>query len=277
MRSGHHIGVCSWSLRPNSPAKMVERVRECGIGAVQLALDPLRTGDWDGRETRARCEESGIRILSGMMSMLGEDYTSLESIRATGGLRPDQTWKSNLDAANENADLARDLGLDLVTFHAGFISHDHHDPERSVLLQRLRAFADVFAARDVRVGLETGQESAATLQDVLRELDHSNVGINFDPANMILYGMGDPIAAIRLLAPSVLQCHIKDAVPAEVTGDWGAEVPVGSGAVEWDHFLQVVDRELPSCPLVIEREAGEARVEDVRTALALLTRLGVRP
>lgn len=263
------VGVCSWSLRPSSARDLADKVRACGLDAVQLALDPIRSGVWDERETIDALESAGITTLSGMMGTKGEDYSTLDSIRRTGGLRPDQHWSDNLAAVNANADLARRLALPLVTFHAGFLPHGPDNPERAVMLDRLRAVARVFADRGVRVGLETGQESAGTLLAVLRDLDTPNVGVNFDPANMILYGMGDPVAALRALAPRVMQVHIKDALPPLVPGRWGTEVVVGTGAVDWPAFVEATRTVTPG-DLVIEREAGENRVADVRAAASLL-------
>src|SRR5688572_12996243 len=122
-----------------------------------------------------------------MMSTHGEDYSTLATIRETGGLRPDRHWKRNLEAAREDTALARRLGLDLVTFHAGFLPEQRSDPERAKLLDRLRLVCDAFHEQGVRLGFETGQESAETLSEVLAELDHPAAGVNFDPANMILY------------------------------------------------------------------------------------------
>ena len=118
----------------------------------------------------------------------------------------------------------------------------------------------------MRVALETGQEQADTLLGVLDELDRPDVGVNFDPANMVLYGMGDPVAALRRLAPRVAQCHIKDAVATETSGTWGAEVPVGEGNVNWPAFFVVLRDAGLICDLMIEREAGGDRPGDIRLA-----------
>ena len=100
---------------------------------------------------------------------------------------------------------------------------------------------------------------------VLQTLNSPHLGVNFDPANMILYGMGDPTAALDILADHVLQIHIKDATPTGVPGTWGEEVVVGTGAVNWPTFLQIhADR--IGCNLCIEREAGDNRIEDIRAA-----------
>jgi L-ribulose-5-phosphate 3-epimerase len=264
------IAVCSWSLRPRSPEHLCDLLESTGIRRVQLALDPIRS-DWGPNRTVRVLAARGITIVSGMMAMQGEDYSTLDAIRATGGLRPDATWPANLAAAAENAKLARTLGIRLVTFHAGFLPHDSRDPERPTMLDRLRRIRDTFAAADISIALETGQESAATLLCLLEELP--GVGVNFDPANMILYGIGDPVAALRTLAPRVAQIHIKDARPTATPGQWGTETPAGEGAVNWPEFFRALGDHHVSAELVIERESGDARVADILRARDLIIRL----
>lgn len=260
------VAVCSWSLQPESTDVLVERTLATGLRHLQLALDPVREGSMELARLRDRLREAGMKAVSGMMAMAGEDYSTLASIRRTGGVVPDETWPANLRAAAENARIARELGLALVTFHAGFIPEDPSDPGRSVALARIGALREVFGRENILVALETGQESAETLAGVLAGLD--GVGVNFDPANMILYGMGDPVAALHRLLPRVSQVHIKDALPSAEPGEWGSEVPTGTGAVQWPAFLSLLASR--SVDLVIEREAGDDRVQDVRTAAALL-------
>lgn len=264
------MAVCSWSLRPASPADLVAKLAACGIDRVQLALGPIREKAWDEQETVSRLRDAGVQIVSGMMATAGEDYSTLDTIRATGGVRPDATWSQNLAAAEQEAELAARLGIDLVTFHAGFIPHHPADREWPTLIGRLRTLADRFAHHGIRLGLETGQETAVSLLAALDAVQYPTLGVNFDPANMILYGMGDPVEAIHLLADRVLQVHIKDAVRARTPGAWGDEVPAGTGEVDWDGFFEVLRDRLPDRNLVIEREAGEQRVEDVRTAARMV-------
>jgi sugar phosphate isomerase/epimerase len=260
------IGVCSWSLQPRSPRHLVKSVLGCGVRAVQIGLKPLRREQWSESELVARLGDAGIAFRSGMLSMDGEDYTSLASIRRTGGLGPDERWPDNLAAARQSARIARRLGLPLVSVHAGFLPESRDDPARAVLLDRLVAVAELFAAEEVALALETGQESARTLLDVLAELDHPNLGVIFDPANMLLYGSGDPLAALAALAPHVRQVHVKDARPSEVPGAWGAEQPVGEGQVDWPACLALLAGAGLDVDLMIEREAGRQRVRDVARA-----------
>lgn len=265
-----HLGVCSWSVQPSSPADLVEKVRSCGLSRIQLALEPLVTRQWDEGATTEALRAGGITLASGMLATFGEDYTTPATIRETGGIRPDQHWSRNFQTAKDTAAAARRLGIGLVTFHAGFLPEEPGDPERKKLVDRLRAVADAFASKGVALGLETGQETAATLLEVLEELNHPGVGVNFDPANMILYDKGNPVDALRLLAPHVKQIHIKDAVASKRPGAWGDEVTAGTGQVEWVTFFGIASK--LGIQMMIEREAGNDRIGDIRAARALVQR-----
>ncbi len=269
------LGVCSWSLQPATPAELARRVTATGLQHAQLALDPLRVGAWRVGRTLDRLRDAGVEVRSGMLGMRDEDYSTIASIRRTGGLRSDATWPANRAAAAQNAKLAARLGLRLVSFHAGFLPHERTDRERATLLERLGEVADVFADEGVTVALETGQETAEVLLDVLAELGRANVGVNFDPANMLLYGMGEPVAALAALAPHVRQIHVKDARRSGVPEQWGEEVPVGQGEVDWRAFFDVVRREGIDVDLMIEREAGTQRVDDIRAAAAIVRPLAL--
>src|SRR5262249_46883347 len=184
----------------------------------------------------------------------------------TGGVVPDATWDENWRNIQVIADVAVRLHLRLVTFHAGFLPHDQRDPAFVKLRGRIRQIAELFAAKGLDLAFETGQETAATLRAFLETLGQRNVGVNFDPANMLLYDKGDPIEALRTLAPWLKQCHIKDANKTKVPGTWGEEVVVGTGQVDWAAFFRTLREHRFSGYLAIEREAGHQRAADIRTA-----------
>jgi sugar phosphate isomerase/epimerase len=267
------LAVCSWSLQPSRPEELAAKLLELGIPRVQLALDPLRENPavWGNAFTLLR--ERGITIVSGMFGCVGEDYSTLDTIRRTGGIAPDHTWEQNRRNIQNIATLARQLGLKLVTFHAGFLPHDEKDPDFTKMLGRLREVADIFQAVGIELCLETGQETAPVLVHLLRKLDRQNVGLNFDPANMILYDKGDPIEALRTLGPWIRQVHIKDAIRTKQPGTWGQEVPAGTGEVNWRGFFDTLTKLNFSGAAVIEREAGNQRVVDIRTAKELVEQL----
>jgi L-ribulose-5-phosphate 3-epimerase len=258
------LAVCSWSLQPSDPVALLDALAATGVTRVQLALDPLRAepATWGKFPELARAR--GVEIASGMFVTVGEDYTSLDSIRRTGGVVPDVTWDENWRNIQAVAALAARLGLKLVTFHAGFLPHDETDPDFRKLLERIDRIAGVFARDGIALGFETGQETAETLAAFLRVLGRKDVGVNFDPANMILYDKGEPLAALRTLGPWIRQCHLKDARRTRVPGTWGEEVAVGTGEVDWASFLGTLDALGFRGDLCIEREAGTQRVADIR-------------
>ena len=122
------IALCSWSLQPANPQDLVAKLKATGINRVQLALDPLRDDPGVWGQTPALFRDNGFTIVSGMLGCVGEDYSTLESIRLTGGVAPDSTWEQNWKNVQATAALAQTLGLKLVTFHAGFLPHEESDP-----------------------------------------------------------------------------------------------------------------------------------------------------
>jgi sugar phosphate isomerase/epimerase len=260
------LAVCSWSLLPTDPHDLAAKLLATGIHRVQLALDPLRESPaiWD--DVGKVLKQAGITVVSGMFGCVGEDYSTLNSIRLTGGIAPDGTWEENLKNIRATVPIASALGIKQVTFHAGFVPHDPAHPDFVKMVERLAAVAEIFSTAGISVGLETGQETADELAVLLGTLQCPNLFVNFDPANMLLYGKGDPIQALQLLGKWIQQVHIKDAVSSRIAGEWGEEVAVGTGEVNWQAFFAALHEANYTGDFVIEREAGTQRVLDVGQA-----------
>lgn len=260
----YRIGVCSWSLRPANAAELVERVRACGLGLVQLALDPLGESPEGWGDVKERLADAGIAIASGMFGCVGEDYSTLDSIRKTGGFVADVHWEANQQRAKAAIAAAGRLGIRTITTHVGFI--EHNAPSFPKMVDRVRWVAKAMADAGMTMLFETGQETADDLVAFLDAVSLDNVGVNFDPANMILYDKGEPVAALRRLMPHVRQVHIKDAARTKTPGTWGNETPVGEGEVDWPAFLDALASGGYRGDLLIEREGGDRRAEEVRLA-----------
>lgn len=265
-----HLAVCSWSLQPTDPDDLVKKVAQAGLHSIQIALDPVRVQPQIWGAIGDAAANAGMKLVSGMFGAVGEDYSSLDSIRRTGGLLPDETWEENWKNIQQNAEIASTLKLPLVTFHAGFLPADESDPKFGVLIERLRRVADLFGERGIDLGLETGQETAETLCHFLKKLDRPNLGVNFDPANMLIYNMGDPIESLNLLFPHLKQVHIKDASRPPKGGNQGNEEIVGAGEVDWKMFFITLRKADYNGNLVIEREHGDQRVNDIRQAIMVV-------
>src|SRR3954470_10316619 len=236
---GHTIGVCSWSLHPRDTADLVTQVKQAGLSHVQLGLAGLSVLD-DKRKLHEldHLKAAGISITGGMVGFQGEDYSTIANIRRTGGFRPDADWAARKFITEQAAALAKDLGLPHISAHVGFVP-PRNEGNYTVVRDRIREIADMFAKHNLSLLMETGQEKAEELLEFLHDLQRDNVFINFDPANMILYGAGEPIAAIRTLGKFIRHVHVKDATGSAKPGvDWGEEVPFGTGQVNPKRFIQ---------------------------------------
>lgn len=257
------LAVCSWSLQPADPSTLVKQLKEIGLKRLQIDLDPFRDHAATWTNAGDIFEQSEITLVSGMFRTVGEDYSTLETIRRTGGLVPDATWEQNWKNLQITVKNAQQLGLTMVMTHAGFLPHDPADPDFDKLIQRMRQVGRLFADHGIMLCCETGQETAASLVAFLDQLDEPMVAVNFDPANMLLYNNGDPIAALRTIGKRVRSCHVKDANVTKVPGTWGEEVTVGTGQVNWPAFFATMaEIDFPGY-FCFEREAGNQRVADI--------------
>jgi L-ribulose-5-phosphate 3-epimerase len=269
--AGHDIGVCSWSLRPTDTADLVAQLQKLDLRHAQLALRPLLFLDDKRKHLElGHLRKSGVVLTAGMIDFPGEDYSSIDTIRKTGGYAPDDQWSLRLKLTQQAAALGHELGLTKITTHVGFVPH-RGNTGYDTMLGRVRDVAAALGEKGISLGMETGQERADELVQFLEDLKVDNVFVNFDPANMVLYGLGDPIEAIGLLAAHIRHVHAKDGMPSlRPSVDWGVEVPFGTGVVGADRFLDALQSIGYSGPISIEREAGEQRLEDVEFAIRTL-------
>ena len=273
------LGLCSWSTRQIEEPALRAAFQPLGINILHLALSPLAELD-PSEQTHALAQfrASPLQISAGMISFPGEDYRTLATIRATGGLVPDDLFPQRHALLTACAHLAHQLNLRLVSTHVGFIPAQSDRPNFDRLRDRLASIADQFAALNLTLLFETGQETADTLADFLTVLNRPNVGVNFDPANMILYGKGDPVAAIRTLAPWIQHVHAKDArlvspPPNDPTAWRAHEAPLGQGDAHLPQVLTALKQIHYPGPLIIEREATSSRTQEILADLTYLRSL----
>jgi L-ribulose-5-phosphate 3-epimerase len=264
------IGVCSWSLRTDVNG-VADAMNKIAINHVHLGVRAaLGAG---GNDFLRAVQNQNWTISATMIDFPQEDYTTLDSIKVTGGVGPDEYWEQNQELFLGATDVTVKLGVKYLTMHAGFI--DETDVSYSeTFYERITSLADAADEKNIMLLLETGQETAEELRRFLKELDHPAVGVNFDPANMILYDKGNPIDAVKVLAPWVKHIHIKDANRTTKPGTWGAEVPWGDGQVQSEAFLKTLEAIGFNGTLAIEREAGDNRFGDVKLAAERLVGFG---
>ena len=271
------VGVCSWSWR-RPLREVAAEMERAGVKGIHLALGPFiapdeRHGSAEPPETwefvKEQVKSGRWNLMATMVGTIGEDYSTLESIRKTGGIVPDANWTGNMRIVSEGARLTAELGCRYMSLHAGFL--DESDPKAyEKFLRRVEWMRDEAAKHGVTLLLESGQETAEDLAKFLEKVP--GVYVNFDPANMILYGKGSPREAVQLLAPWVRQVHVKDALFTTKRGTWGDEVPWGDGMVGAREFVAALEAAGFKGNYVIEREGGDRRAEDIGLAAERLLR-----
>ena len=275
--AAERVGVCSWSWR--LPMREVATAMgKAGVKGVHLALGPFLSPDkYHGAAEDAaslafvkeKVAKGEWKLMSTMIAFVGEDYTTLETIRRTGGIVPDRHWDSNRRLFTAGCRLTQELGCKFLTVHAGFL--DETNPKAlAKFASRVKWLRDEASRYDVTLLLESGQETAEDLAAFMGRVP--GVGINFDPANMILYGKGDPRVALKVLFPWIRQVHVKDAKATKVPGTWGDEVVWGAGEVGGREFVAELENLGYRGNYVIEREAGEDRASDIVLAVGSLVR-----
>lgn len=269
------IGLCSWCTHQIEEPALRSAMKAFGINVLHLGLMPLLALE-PSEQTHAIAQfrASPLEISAGMIGFPGEDYSSLATIHATGGLVPDQHAEERLALAAAGARVAHQLNLRFVSTHVGFIPGKSDRAAFDKLLTRLARLAETFASRNLTLLFETGQETAGDLADFLTALAirTPNVGANFDPGNMILYGKGDPVAAVHTLGKWIKHVHAKDASlsappPADPAAWRGTEAPLGQGDARLPEVIAALKSVGYTGPLVIEREAG---TQDILTGIAFL-------
>ncbi len=266
------LGVCSWSLQVRSIAELKRLLEGLGVNVVQIACGDPHHASWDeGDALPETARASGIVMTGAMLGFPGEDYTTPQTIKQTGGFGNPAWRPERLKRLEWALERTLALGLSDLTLHAGFLP-ERDDPGRSAFLDTLARAAELAQKSGITLAFETGQETAELLRTTLDELQAPSLKINFDPANMLLYDMGDPIRAVELLGPRIRSVHVKDARRPGTKGCWGEEVPLGAGEVDIRRFIKALKSVCYHGPLIVEREVGDqaGRLRDVGRGLDFL-------
>jgi sugar phosphate isomerase/epimerase len=245
---------------------------QLGVSVTQIACGDPHHASWEEGDAMPEAAlASGLTLTGAMLGFPGEDYTTPQTIQRTGGFGDPALRPERLERLKWGLERTQALGLGDLMLHAGFLPAVD-DPGRSAFLDTLTQAGQWAAERGITLAFETGQETADLLRRTLADLKMPNLKVNFDPANMLLYDMGDPIRAVEILGPDIRSVHVKDAKRPATPGQWGEEVPLGQGEVDIARFVRTLKAVGYRGPLVIEREVGnqEERVRDIAHGLAFL-------
>jgi L-ribulose-5-phosphate 3-epimerase len=269
------IGVMFWA--DAAPREKLRQVKAFGVHCGQIGL----AGDTDISPAAAKAWKEALAAESFTLgtvfsAYIGEDYADIPAVQKTVGLIPPATRSERETRTLAASDFGAAIGVPSLGTHVGFIPHDRAHPDYAAMREVVRRVCDHCASNHQTFALETGQEPATVLKQFIADVDRPNLRINFDPANMILYGTGDPIEALEVVKSHVVSVHCKD-------GDWpdksrpgslGVERPLGKGAVGIPRFIAKLKEIGYQGTLTIEREVhGEEQRRDIESAVALLRSL----
>lgn len=260
---------------------------ELGVPTVHLHTPHAETRtEANAVAFRQRLAELGIKISVVFAGFEGESYADIPTVERTVGLAPEATRAERLVELKAIADFARLLSDEATSYaggpipvglHIGFVPHDTQSDGFKHVVAATQAICDHCAPHGQAVHLETGQEPADVLEKFLAACDRENLGVNFDPANMILYGCGEPLPALKRLGTHIRSVHCKDAKWSDKPGEtWGVETPLGEGDVDFPAFVGVLNEIGYDGPLTIEREIPqepERQKAEIGSALKLLRSL----
>jgi sugar phosphate isomerase/epimerase len=234
------VGVFYW-IGDDAEAT-VREIADLGVEVCQLAavgerkLTPELAAAY-----RKALVAAGLEAVTIFAAYEGESYADIPTVMRTVGFMPRSTRAAREARTREVIDFGAGLGIPSFGCHIGFVPEERN-ADYIAVREVVRRIADYAASHGMTFCLETGQEPAALLLTFLKDVARPNVRINFDPANMVLYGSGQPIEAFRLLAPYVVSIHAKDGdwPDAAMPGALGTERPLGSGAVNIPEFVRTV-------------------------------------
>ncbi len=188
------------------PAETLAELIALGIHSGQLGIP----GDLDlscAPQWRDALQTTGFRVFTVFAAYTGESYADIPTVQRTVGFIPPATRQERERRTLAVSDFAATIGAPGIATHIGFVPESPDDPDYQAVRDMVRRICDYASSHHQTYALETGQEPAHTLLSFLNDADRSNLGINFDPANMILYGTGDPIEALGILASCPAGTH----------------------------------------------------------------------
>jgi sugar phosphate isomerase/epimerase len=267
------IGVMFWAGRDT-----LAELRGLGVESGQLGVGgdvPLTSAA--AVEWREKIGDAKFSVATVVCAYHGEEYTDIATVQRTVGFIPKATREEREMRTLEASDFAAALGVKSIGCHIGFVPEDPADPDYIAVRGMVRRICDRAEEHGQTFALETGQEPADTLLRFIDDAACPNLKINFDPANMILYGSGNPIEAFEKLAPHVVSVHAKDGDWPTAHGSLGRERPLGQGAVGIQRFVEAMKKAGYTGSVNVEREIEDQaqRLADIGMAVRLLKELGV--
>ena len=267
-------------------------MRDAVRKASELGAEGLQVYVVSGDMTPERLDASARREFLSLTKECGLEISALCGDLGGHGFQLPQENQDKIRRSKAIVDLAVDWGVNVVTTHIGVVPEDKSSPIYRNQLAVCGELGEYAAGKGVTFAIETGPETAECLAAFLKDVGSRGVGVNLDPANLVMVQNDDPVKAVHALKDYIVHTHAKDGVhlrdcdPVKVynsfadggiegfnMGDYFNEVPLGEGSVDWRRYLAALSEAGYSGFLTIEREVGANPVDDIGAAIRFLRKL----
>lgn len=236
---------------------------EQGLSIVrELELDNCQLGCWDmglytdenARRILEDARRSGVGITTLWAGWPGPAVWDFVDGPRTLGLVPRQYRAQRLEALKAGVRFAVSIGVPSITTHVGFIPENMCDPLYAEVLKAVVDIGSYCKKNGLEFWFESGQETPITLKRIILDSGLDNLGVNLDPANLLLYGKANPVDALDVLGPLVKGVHAKDGDYPTDPRTLGREYPIGQGRVDFRSLIARLAQLGFKGSLTIERE-----------------------
>ncbi len=253
-----------------SPDQAMAKVAELGLPTCQVSW-PAENSLEQAEELKQAADRHGVQISTLWSHLPGRTVWNFLEGPATIGVVPPDMRNRRTAALINAAHVAAGIGVQSITTHVGFVPEFPGDEDYYGTLQALKAVAATCAAEGIDFWFETGQETPVTLLRMIQDIGGDNVGINLDPANLLMYGKANPVDAVDVFGQYVRGMHAKDGEYPTDGASLGREKPLGEGRVNFPVLMPKLKEKGFCGAVTIEREiAGPQQIADIKRAMEML-------
>jgi len=239
-----------------------ENLKAHTFTCCHFVYKPERYTREDAEIVKAAAEKHGIEI-SALFAGFRDSYTkwNLDSDFEDAGINSAKYGKERIEYLKQAAQFCKWIGSENILIHAGFVANNPFSEEYRVMVSLVRDLAEYVKDLGLNLLLESGGESPIVLKRLIEDVGTGNIFSNLDTANLIMYGLGNPVDAAYTLGTYVKSVHIKDGLPPITPGELGKETEFMEGFVDFPRVFAILKQNGFDGPYIIEREISDAASE----------------
>jgi len=253
----------------------LDKVQRLGFSGCQIqSWYPELFTDEQADNIRRLLGERGITLSTFWCGWSGPRVWNFYEGQTTLGLIPAEYRAQRVAELKRGAEFAARIGTSQMATHAGFLPEDPNSQLYADVVAALREVAGHAKDCGVKFLFETGQETPVTLRRVIEDIGTGNLGVNYDPANLVLYGKANPIDALSCIGEYICDLHAKDGCYPTDGRSLGKQMRLGEGAVDFPALIGYLKGRGYDGAITIEREiSGEQQITDILDAKKFLEEL----